>query len=209
MIMGLNKTEAMDSGNSRFQFVAGNLALDFVNTVAYRADAEKKEERLQRAEDVHRWASQAQLPDWAAIKSGPSMGTAAVRHIRAVREQLFALFHAIAHGDPIPSDTLTRIGNAFHDCGAKRRLSIDETEVRWVWRASARCSDYLLYPVLASATDLLTSGARDQVRQCEDEGCGWLFLDRSNSRKRRWCSMADCGNRNKARNFYRREADSV
>ena len=194
----------MDSGNYRYQFVAGNLALDFVNTVAFRADPGKKKDHLQRAEDVQRWASQAQLPDPAAINSGPLVGTAALRRIRAVREQLFAVFHAIASDDPIPADTLARLGNALHDCCAKRFLSIEGAEVRWTWRSDARCTDYLLYPVLIAATDLLTSVSRGSVRQCEDAGCGWLFLDRSNARTRRWCSMADCGNRNKARNYYRR-----
>jgi predicted RNA-binding Zn ribbon-like protein len=199
----------MDSGNYRYQFVAGNLALDFVNTVAFRADPGKKKDHLQRTEDVHRWASQAQLPDRAAINSGPLLGSAALRRIRAVREQLFAVFHAIASDDPIPADTLARVGNALHDCCAKRCLSIEGAEVRWTWRPGARCTDYLLYPVLTAATDLLTSVSRGLVRQCADAGCGWLFLDRSNARKRRWCSMADCGNRNKARKYYRREAGLI
>lgn len=198
----------MDSGNYRYQFVAGNLALDFVNTVAYRADPGKKKDHLQRTEDVHRWASQAKLPDRAAINSGP-LGAAALRRIRAVREQLFAVFHAIASDDPIPADTLARVGNALHDCRARRYLSIEGAEVHWTWRSGARCTDYLLYPVLTAATDLLTSASRGLVRQCEDAGCGWLFLDRSNARKRRWCSMADCGNRNKARKYYRREAGLI
>jgi predicted RNA-binding Zn ribbon-like protein len=201
--------EAMDSGIYRFQFVAGHLALDFVNTVAFRADPAKKEDHLQRAEDVHRWASQAQLPDRAAISSGPRVGPAALRHIRAVREQLFAVFHAIARGDPMPPDTLFRLGNVLHDCQAKRRLSVEGAEARWTWRASTRSTEYLLYPVLTTAVELLTSDSRALVRQCEAVDCGWLFLDRSNARKRRWCSMADCGNRNKARNYYRREAGLV
>ena len=198
-------TVAMDSGNYRYQFVAGNLALDFVNTVAYRADSGKRKDHLQRAEDVQRWASQAQLPDAAAIHSGPLVGTAALRRIRAVREQLFAVFHAIASDDPIPADTVVRLGNALHECCAKRYLSIEGGKVHWTWRSGARCTDYFLYPILTAATDLLTSVSRGLVRQCEDTGCGWLFLDRSNARKRRWCSMADCGNRNKARKHYRRE----
>jgi predicted RNA-binding Zn ribbon-like protein len=198
----------MDSGNYKFQFVAGNLALDFVNTVAYRADPEKTKDHLQRAEDVQRWATQAQLRDRTAINSGP-LGTAALRRIRAVREQLFAVFHAIAQNDPIPVDTLAQLGNALHDCCAKRCLSIKGAEVRWTWQPGAQCADYLLYPVLTAATDLLTSASRDLVRQCEDAGCGWLFLDRSNARKRRWCSMADCGNRNKARKYYWREAGLI
>ena len=72
----------MGSGNYKYQFVAGNLALDFVNTVAYRADPGKRKDHLQRAEDVRRWANQAQLPDWTAINSGP-VGTAASKAVRA------------------------------------------------------------------------------------------------------------------------------
>src|SRR5215471_17399971 len=96
MIIRLYWTAAMDSGNYRYQFIAGNLALDFVNTVAFRADPAKATDHLERSEDVRRWANQAQLPDRAAINSGPLVGTAALRRIRAVREQLFAVFHAIA-----------------------------------------------------------------------------------------------------------------
>jgi predicted RNA-binding Zn ribbon-like protein len=199
----------MDSGNYRYHFVAGNLALDFVNTVAFRADPGKKKDHLQRSEDVHRWASQARLPDRAAINSGPLVGTAALRRIRAVREQLFAVFHAVASDDAIPADTLARVGDAWHDCCAKRCLSIEGAAVSWTWRPGAQWTDYLLYPVLTAATDLLTSVSSGLVRQCEDADCGWLFLDRSNARKRRWCSMADCGNRNKARKYYRREAGLI
>jgi predicted RNA-binding Zn ribbon-like protein len=199
----------MDRGNYKYQFVAGNLALDFVNTVAFRADPGKKKDHLQHSDDVHRWASQARLPDRAAINSGPMVGTAALRRIRAVREQLFAVFHAIARDEPIPADTLVEVSIALHDCCAKRCLSIEGADVRWTWLPGARCADYLLYPVLTAATDLLTSVSRGLVRQCEDAGCGWLFLDRSNAGKRRWCSMADCGNRNKARKYYRREAGLI
>jgi len=199
----------MESGTYTFQFVAGHLALDFVNTVAFRADPARREDRLQRGDDVRRWAAQAQLPDVAALDSGHPVGTAALRQIRAVREQLFAVFHAIAGDHPIPADTLGRLGTALQDCRAKRRLSVDGAEVRWAWRASARSTDYLLFPILTTATELLTSASRGLVRQCEDADCGWLFLDRSNARKRRWCSMADCGNRNKVRNYYRREAGLI
>src|SRR4051812_11066293 len=102
MIMGLHKREAMGSDTHQFQFVAGHLALDFVNTVAFRADPAKTEDRLLRGEDVLWWAGEAGLPDLAAISAGPRMGTAGLQHIRKVREQLFAVFHAVASGGSIP-----------------------------------------------------------------------------------------------------------
>jgi predicted RNA-binding Zn ribbon-like protein len=199
----------MDSENYRYHFIAGNLALDFVNTVAFRADPGKTKDHLQRAEDVRRWASQAQLPDRAEINSGPLVGSVALRRIRAVREQLFAIFQAIANDDPIPADTLALVGDELNHCRAKRCLSLEGTEVRWTWRPGARCTDYLLYPVLTSAADVLTVVSRGLIRQCADAGCGWLFLDRSNAGKRRWCRMSDCGNRDKARKYYRREAGLI
>jgi predicted RNA-binding Zn ribbon-like protein len=75
----------------------------------------------------------------------------------------------------------------------------------WTWDTDISRPEYLLGPVLLDAADLLTSGKFAKIRQCSDEACGWLFLDRSQAGKRRWCSMADCGNRYKARRYYRRQ----
>ncbi len=47
------------------------------------------------------------------------------------------------------------------------------------------------------AGELLTGAARDHVRLCPGENCGWMFLDPRG--RRRWCSMATCGNRAKVR----------
>ena len=51
--------------------------------------------------------------------------------------------------------------------------------------------------VAAAAEDLLTSPLGTCVAACPGVGCGWLFADPR--RRRRWCSMAVCGNRAKAR----------
>jgi predicted RNA-binding Zn ribbon-like protein len=59
-----------------------------------------------------------------------------------------------------------------------------------------------LAAVAAAAEDLLTSSLAAFVAACPGEGCGWLFADRR--RKRRWCSMAACGNRAKARRYAER-----
>jgi predicted RNA-binding Zn ribbon-like protein len=36
---------------------------------------------------------------------------------------------------------------------------------------------------------------------CAAQDCSWVFLDTSKNKKRRWCDMSDCGNREKARRF--------
>lgn len=44
------------------------------------------------------------------------------------------------------------------------------------------------------------------LRRCEAPGCGTIFIDESRGRRRRWCSMARCGNRAKAAAFRSRTA---
>jgi len=63
----------------------------------------------------------------------------------------------------------------------------------------------ILAPVIRAAADLLTSPDAGRVRECGSDTCSWLFLDRSKNGTRRWCDMAVCGNRAKARRHYARE----
>ncbi len=58
----------------------------------------------------------------------------------------------------------------------------------------------LLVPPADAAAQLFTTADRSLVRNCEDPTCTLWFYDRTKSHRRRWCSMAVCGNRAKARN---------
>ena len=52
--------------------------------------------------------------------------------------------------------------------------------------------------IAADAAELLGTGLRDRLRICPGPGCRGRFLDDSPAARRRWCSMAVCGNRSKA-----------
>lgn len=60
----------------------------------------------------------------------------------------------------------------------------------------------LRHRLTQAAVDLLTSDLRARVGTCAS--CGWLFLDTSKNRSRRWCSMRLCGGAAKSRAYYRR-----
>jgi len=65
--------------------------------------------------------------------------------------------------------------------------------------------DQMLWPIVRSAVDLLTSREARRVKVCPGlDDCGWLFLDTSKSGRRRWCSMDSCGSRSKMRRYYAR-----
>ncbi|MBV9276518.1 MAG: CGNR zinc finger domain-containing protein, partial [Verrucomicrobia bacterium] len=54
--------------------------------------------------------------------------------------------------------------------------------------------------------DLVCSQDFSLVKGCEGKACTLLFLDRTNGRARRWCSMTICGNRAKQAAHRQRSA---
>ncbi|GAB7127753.1 ABATE domain-containing protein [Silvimonas sp. JCM 19000] len=63
----------------------------------------------------------------------------------------------------------------------------------------------LLAPLAEAAAELLANGDWQLVRHCEDHSCSLMFYDRTKAHRRRWCSMAVCGNRNKVAKFRQRQ----
>lgn len=60
-----------------------------------------------------------------------------------------------------------------------------------------------LVAVVAAA---MADGTWSRLKACQADRCGWAFYDHARNRSRRWCSMAVCGNRTKARSYRRRHA---
>jgi len=71
------------------------------------------------------------------------------------------------------------------------------------WSLSADPIDTPLAAVVWAAAGLLTTARPGDVRACPGASCGWLFLDPAG--RRRWCSMAWCGNRAKVRRHAQRQ----
>jgi predicted RNA-binding Zn ribbon-like protein len=64
--------------------------------------------------------------------------------------------------------------------------------------------DWLLAAIARSGAEILAEGAGSRLRLCANPDCGLFFCDTSRTRKRRWCSMAACGNRHKVAAFAQR-----
>lgn len=195
-----------------FEFVAGHVALEFVNTVDWRLDEVRRHELVTSFDDLLTWARLADVVDarqlrelTAAAQRDPAGAERALRRARRLREVLFRLL-AAAGRDTRPAPRDQRLFNAFvASTLRKRRLEARGTSWRWTWAGEAGDSfDSILWPIVLSAADLLTSRTRGQIGECAGEGCGWLFIDTSRTGRRRWCTMRGCGNRAKVRRFYQR-----
>jgi predicted RNA-binding Zn ribbon-like protein len=199
----------------RFELVAGSLCLDFVNTVGDRDGSWRYVRNyLQRYEDVVSWGLQAQvLPEREAATlralAQRRPAEAAAAHERAVnlRETLHAIFSPIAHsansaeGLSVNRDALAALNAMLPDLLIKSRLatSTEGLIYHWSFDGGDVPFDRIIWTVLQSATGLLTSADLRYVHQCAMETCGWLFLDVSKNKTRRWCAMKLCGNKTKVR----------
>lgn len=122
----------------------------------------------------------------------------------ALRETLYRICVAVAGQRTPAANDIALLNAALAKAMARLQLVATEGDWRWAWADGEDALDRMLWPVVWSAAELLTSEARWRVRVCADEQCGWLFLDMSRNRSRRWCAMEDSGNRAKARRHYRR-----
>jgi predicted RNA-binding Zn ribbon-like protein len=213
-----------------FELVAGALCLDFVNTVGDRAGTRRYARNyLQTYDDLIAWGLQTEL---LAEREAVTLRALAHRHpddavaalTRAVdlRETLHTVFSPIAHGRAIPRDAIADLNVILPSLLARARLekTPDASACHWVFDVPAKSDDTdsfdrIIWSVVQSATALLTSHDLEHVHQCALENCGWLFLDLSKNKTRRWCAMKMCGNKAKVRHHRasrrseRREANET
>ena len=63
--------------------------------------------------------------------------------------------------------------------------------------------------IAGSLAHYLADHDPQRVRVCANDGCRWLFIDRSPAGRRRWCDMRTCGNRAKVARHRARAKASV
>jgi len=200
-------------GQGPFELSGGDLCLDFANTWGDRGRPESDD--LRTYPRLLAFARQTGLLDAAGAEglatraqAEPAAAQAALRAALDLREALYGIFTARAHDREIPPGDLACLNQALGEALPNLRLGLQGKALAWRWQLDAAPLASPLWPIARAAADLLTAEAAAPVRECGGAQCTWLFLDQSRGRSRRWCSMASCGNRAKARRHYHRSRKS-
>ncbi|MGD2148079.1 MAG: ABATE domain-containing protein [Anaerolineae bacterium] len=189
------------------EIVGGELCLAFADTVDWRA-SEHPEELLNGYGDIVAWGRDVGVLTGveaermlAKAEARPQEADAALRRAIGLREAVYGILVAVADGLPPAPEDLEVLNRVLSEALSRMRLVATPEGVVWASRGEAAL-EQVMWTVARQAVDLLTSQRLDRVGQCP--GCGWLFLDHSRNRSRRWCTMEVCGNRAKARRHYER-----
>lgn len=177
-----------------------DLCLEFANTRYWRGQPVPTE-TLNSAEDLSAWAAEN-----ISKEARPLAKREFERAIEA-RETIYRVFDVTARGKPPAATDLDALNDLLAASPARTTLRRERSGFSWDVDMRGSTALAQLAPVLWTAGDLLTGGKLDKVRRCANPECGWLFLDDSRAGKRRWCSMASCGNRAKARRHYHKSRE--
>jgi predicted RNA-binding Zn ribbon-like protein len=196
---------------SSLELIGGALCLDFANTVSTRQEQERRE-YLNTYPELVAWSQHARLLTEEMAEGllrgadrRPDPTVAVLERAIALRETLYRVFSAVAQDRAPQSGDLAAVNAALHEALSRLKIQPSAGGFEWSWIVDGNDLDRMLWPIIRSAAELLTSEELGRVRQCARNGCDWLFVDTSKNRSRRWCSMGMCGSRVKARRYYQRK----
>src|SRR5215468_5378601 len=115
-------------------------------------------------------------------------------------------FSALIAGQRIGPEAAHSINDILKITEGYDELVFDGSGWRLEFQAREDSLEWLLAAIARSAAEIVAAGEGARLRSCANPACGLFFCDLSRTHKRRWCSMATCGNRHKVAAFARRHA---
>jgi predicted RNA-binding Zn ribbon-like protein len=190
-----------------FEWDGRHPALDFVNTLDERLSATPVE-RLSSYAALTSFARQARLIDPNTANGLLSRTSQAERkrvlgETLAFRELLYRVLCEYADHRAPGASEVAALNERLARARLHRRFSVRPERISITWDEPL-APDRLLWELAATVDRLLLQNKPGRFRKCAAPDCGTLFLDVSKTGRRRWCSMANCGNRNKVQRFRAR-----
>ena len=134
-----------------------------------------------------------------------SAAAAVLRRALELRSRFQRIFERLLRRQG-PTDTdLEALRVELAAARAAQRLVRSGIGCRWVWGDRGGDDlDRMLWPVVTSMAEVLSTNYCLKVGQCAGEGCDLFFIDRAPGSPRKWCDSKTCGNRARSRKDYER-----
>ena len=184
------------------QFIADDPGLDFLNSVATPVDAVI--DWIDSGEGLLAWLGQAGMVPADMLQAiGEHAIPDEIDSVAAQARSLRAWCRTFVDehkGRPLAAADLEALGPL------NRLLERDERFTKIVAGADGlqrvslrrwRTPEALLLPIGEALARLVSDVDFRDIKACEGQACTLLFVDHTRGRRRRWCSMAVCGNRAK------------
>ncbi|MDB6141868.1 MAG: hypothetical protein JWP80_912 [Pseudomonas sp.] len=198
-------------------FVADAPALDFLNSVAISLD--EPVDWLDSGAGWLDWLHQAGWVEASVLtqlraQAMPDELDNVAAQARSLREWFRGItekyqgqpLDAAAMADLAPLNRLLARDEKF---GQVSLGSGDVPTLEWRTERHWRSPDSLLLPLGEVLAKFVCTEGFSNVKHCEGASCTLMFVDHTRGRKRRWCSMAVCGNRAKVAAHRERQKNAA
>jgi len=188
--------------------VGDDLAIDFANTAGTDADSARALRSWRDLVDFLELRSAVSRSEGRALRRmgeedaracGAALGQAV-----ALRETIRQALEAMATRRPLQASWVAAFNQALVWGAGSARLERQGRGWQLGFAPSWADPSRALAPIARSMVDLAVRSRGVEIRKCANPLCTLYFRDRSRSRRRRWCSMAVCGNRMKVAAHARR-----
>jgi predicted RNA-binding Zn ribbon-like protein len=173
-------------GDPDFVLVGGRPSLNLVATLGRRHATPV--ERIPNAAALGRWLVAAGL-----LPSTPAVSEAHLKQAHQLREAISSLAHAVMSASPIPDQPLAIVNEHAVRPDLPPQLGVEDGRPLVTAPAAADMASALA-TVARDAVLLLGGPQAARIKECEHPDCSLLFVDETQSGRRRWCSMGRCGN---------------
>jgi len=180
---------------SQFRFDAGSGALNFVATVRHRGSQPR--DLLSTPEAIAGWF---RLAGCSIPVVQPSVQD--LEEALLLREAIYRAALAVILDETPNVDDLDRINLAASYSLATPKIDAKSCGVQWESPHPVRAC---LAEIARDSVMVIGDTERRRLKMCDNQSCRMLFVDQSPAKRRRWCAMSLCGNREKIRTHRQRK----
>jgi predicted RNA-binding Zn ribbon-like protein len=173
-------------GDPAFVLVGGRPSLDLVATLGRRHGTPF--ERIPDAAALGRWLVAAGL-----LAAAPRVSDAHLAQARQLREAINSLARAALSASPVPGEPRAILNGHAVRPDVPPQLGVEDGRPV-VTTATGAGVPSALAAIARDAVRLLGGPQAARIKECEHPDCSLLFVDETQSGRRRWCSMGRCGN---------------
>jgi predicted RNA-binding Zn ribbon-like protein len=189
--------------------LGGRLAVDFANAPSYPGspnDDLSWEGFVTFLEASHVVSAERGAHLLTLSETDPKAAFAVLARAVRLRDALRGVFAAIVRNERVNRELAEPINEILRITEGHDELVFGNGNWKLEFIAREGGLDWLLAAIARSGAEILVEGSEARIRRCANPGCELFFCDKSRTHRRRWCSMAICGNRQKVASFARRRA---
>jgi predicted RNA-binding Zn ribbon-like protein len=185
--------------------IGGRLALDFANAGSAKRPL-SWEELILFLEATQVISSQRSALLLELPESDPGGAQALLEQASLLRTGVRHICSALVRREPPRAEHVEPVNEALRVTEGHDELVLRDGRWRIEFVARESGLEWLLAAIARSSAEIVGEGTEARVRLCANPDCGLFFYDDSRTRRRRWCSMAVCGNRHKVASFAKKHA---